>query len=120
MRYEVIFYEDGRCISPVKNFLNDLHEKAKTNKLDLQLFEKIVYYIEILEQSGTRAGMPYTKHVKEGIWELRPRDYRVLFFVSKNKIVLLHAFRKTTKKTPILQIKRAKKEMNDWLNRIKS
>ncbi|MFZ0443591.1 MAG: type II toxin-antitoxin system RelE/ParE family toxin [Bacillus sp. (in: firmicutes)] len=116
MNYEVIFYEDNRGRSPVRELLDELQQKAETDKQTKQLFAKIVLYIEVLEQSGTRAGIPFTKYIGEGIWELRPKDHRILFFGwHENKIVLLHSFRKQTQKTPPQEIKKAKKEMDDWL-----
>ncbi|MED4018558.1 type II toxin-antitoxin system RelE/ParE family toxin [Sutcliffiella cohnii] len=116
MNYEVIFYEDDRGYSPVKSFLDDLETKAIRNKQAKQLFAKVVFYIEILEKSGTRSGLPYTKYIGDGIWELRPKDQRILFFGWKdNQIVLLHSFRKQTQKTPPQEIKKAKIEMEDWL-----
>jgi phage-related protein len=116
MNYEVIFYEDDRGRSPVKDLLDELDAKARSNKQAKQLLSKFALYIEMLEQSGTRSGLPYTKHIGNGIWELRPKDHRVFFFGWEgNKIVLLHAFRKDTQKTPQKEIDRAEREMNDWL-----
>ncbi|MEH6943050.1 type II toxin-antitoxin system RelE/ParE family toxin [Bacillus sp. JJ722] len=116
MNYEVIFYEDDRGRSPVKEFLNELDNSAKKNKQAKQLLAKIALYIEILESSGTRSGLPYTKHIGNGIWELRPKDHRIFFFGwDGNKIVLLHSFRKETQKTPQKEIDLAEIEMKDWL-----
>jgi len=114
--YEVIFYQDNRGRSPVKDFLGKLQSKAKTNKQAKQLYKKFILYIEVLVQSGTRAGLPYTRYIGNGIWELRPKDYRVFFFGwDGNKIVLLHTCRKTTQKTPQKEIDKAIKEMADWI-----
>lgn len=116
MNYEVIFYEDNRGHSPVKALLDDLQVRAETDKSAKQLFSKIVLYIEILEKKGSRSGLPYTKHIGNGIWELRPKDQRIFFFGwESNNIVLLHSFRKETKKTPKQEIEKAEKEMADWL-----
>ncbi|MGD7008787.1 type II toxin-antitoxin system RelE/ParE family toxin [Metabacillus sp. 84] len=77
-------------------------------------------YIEILQKSGSRSGLPYTKNIGNGIWELRPKDHRVFFFGWEgNKIVLLHTFRKQTQKTPQREIDQAEKEMADWLINVK-
>lgn len=116
MQYEVIFYKDSRGFSPVFEFLNELDQKATRNKYDKQLLKKIALYIEILEQSSTRSGLPYTKYIGNGIWELRPNRYRILFFSWKNnQIVLLHTFEKKTKKTPRQEILKAQNEMADWI-----
>ena len=63
-------------------------------------------------------GENVTKHLEEDIWELRPGTNRVLFFYFKdNTFVLLHHFRKKTKKTPRREIEKAKSERNDWISR---
>ena len=72
----------------------------------------------MLETLGTRIGEPYTKHLEDGIWELRPGRNRVLFFFFRNgTFILLHVFRKETGKTPQLEICRAKVECADWISR---
>jgi phage-related protein len=115
MNYEVIFYEDDRGYSSVKEFLDDLDAKAKKSKQAKQLLSKFILYIEILEKTGTFSGLPYTKYIGNGVWELRPKDHRVFFFGWEgNQIVLLHTFRKSTQKTPHKEIEKAEKEMADW------
>ena len=116
MKYQVIFYKDNRGRSPMKSFLDDLQIKANSQKYSKQLFKKIVLYIEVLEKMGSRAGLPYTRNIGDGIWELRPNRYRIFFFIWKgNQIILLHSFYKKTKKTPLTEIQRAKREKRDWL-----
>ena len=111
MGYNIIFYKDHRGRSPVKSFLDDLQTLAKTQKRSKQLFKKIVLYIEILKRIGSRSGLLYTRHISNGIWELRPNNYRIFFFIwNGNHIVLLHLFHKKTNKTPISEIKRAETE----------
>ena len=49
-------------------------------------------------------------NIGEGIYELRPGDYRVFCFFDRprGRFVLLHGFRKTTRKTPEGQKSRAR------------
>ena len=62
-----------------------------------------------------------TKRIDEDIWELRPGNNRVLyFFCRENTFVLLHHFRKKTKKTPRREIEKAKRERDDYLRRLKN
>jgi phage-related protein len=62
--------------------------------------------------------LPYTKHLNDDIWELRPLDDRILFAYWKNNMfVLLHHFRKTTNKTPPSEIKQAKQNLKDWVEK---
>ena len=57
----------------------------------------------------------------DGIWELRPGFNRVLYFYYKDDtFVLLHQFRKQTRKTPRQEIEKAKRERNDWIERKES
>lgn len=113
--YNVIFYQDDRGRSPVKEWLDELEKKAKRSKQDWQVYKKVLLYIQMIEEMGTRAGYPYTKSIGDGIWELRPKGHRVFLFVwDGDNIVLLHPFKKKTQKTPRAEIERAKKEMNDW------
>ncbi|MGZ4110954.1 MAG: type II toxin-antitoxin system RelE/ParE family toxin, partial [Tumebacillaceae bacterium] len=74
-------------------------------------------YVERLKVKGTWNGLPFTKFLEDGIWELRPGNLRILFFVLNEKYVLLHFFFKTTNKTPRMELEHAKKERDDWLNR---
>ena len=72
----------------------------------------------MLEAVGTRLGERHTKHLDDGIWELRPGYNRVLFFFFReDTFVLLHAFRKETGKTPRSEIRKAKAECADWISR---
>jgi phage-related protein len=111
-------YKDARGNSPVKNFIAELNEEAKTSKRARNLLSKIVYTIDLLKLRGTRAGEKFTKQIDGKLWEVRPDDHRVFFFLwNGNHIVLLHVFRKETKKTPRQEIEQAKREMDDWCSR---
>ena len=116
--YKIIFYKDAKGNEPVKDYIVSLkREKTKSNSARLQ---KVQDYLNILEQCGTRAGMPYVRHLKGNLWELRPLKDRILFVTySGSDIVLLLQFQKKTKKTPRQKIKKAKKLMKDYEERSK-
>ena len=119
--YRVEFYEtkDGQC--PVWEFLEGLREKASTNKDARIQHKQASLYIELLQQNGTRLNDNITKHLEDGIWELRPGNNRVFyFFYENNTFVLLHQFRKKSQKTPKREIERAKNERADYLFRKES
>jgi len=80
---------------------------------------KIDYYLEALRKYGTRVGEPFVKHIDGDIWELRPLSDR-FFFVGwdGDKYILLHHFVKKTKKTPPLEIQKAKSIFKDFIERI--
>ena len=116
--FNIEFYSTADGVSELWNFLDDLQKRAVTNKDARIQHKQIIQYIQLLEDHGTRLGEPVTKHLEEDIWELRPGNNRVLFFYHKdNTYVLLHQFRKTTQKTPRREIRKAKAERDDWINR---
>lgn len=116
--YGIEFYEteDGKC--PILDFLEALRLKAPTNK-DAQIQHKQAsLYIELLQQNGTHINAEITKHLDDGIWELRPGNNRIFYFFYQNDTyVLLHQFRKKSQKTPKCEIEKAKTERNDYLRR---
>ncbi|KLU62314.1 hypothetical protein CEB3_c13580 [Peptococcaceae bacterium CEB3] len=117
--YEIVLYEDIQGNCPIQTFIDELDNKAQHEKNARVQFKQIMFCVEILKGSGTRTGEPYTKHIKEELWELRPGRNRILFFGWRNNtFVLLHAFQKTTRKTPPSEIQKAEREMQDWLNRV--
>ena len=116
--YTVEFYEtrDGQC--PVQEFLEDLRIKSASNKDARIQHKQASLYIELLQQNGTRLNDNITKHLEDGIWELRPGNNRVFyFFYENNTFVLLHQFRKKSQKTPKREIEKAKSERIDYLSR---
>ncbi|MDR0822457.1 MAG: type II toxin-antitoxin system RelE/ParE family toxin [Endomicrobium sp.] len=117
--FEVIYFVDNNGIAPVKEYIDILSAKSKTNK-DIRIqFNKIGSYINILEKSGTRVGEPIVKHLRDDIWELRPLQHRFLFAWSKTYkvFVLLHHFIKETSKTPPNEIKKAEKNFEIFKSR---
>ena len=114
----VEFYSTPDGKSELWDFLDDLQKKAVKNKDARIQHKQIMQYIQLLEDHGTRLGENITKHIIEDIWELRPGKNRVLFFCFKNDTyILLHHFRKKTKKTPPCEIIKAKAERDDWIIR---
>ena len=116
--YEIEFYEteDGKC--PIWDFLEALRLKAPTNKDARIQHKQASLYIELLQQNGTHMNAEITKHLDDGIWELRPGNKRIFYFFCKNDTyVLLHQFRKKSQKTPKREIEEAKAERNDYLRR---
>ena len=118
IEYEIEFYEDSDGHSDIEDFLNVLATKATKSKNARIQFRQISLYIELLAKNGSTLSEDIMKHLEEEIWELRPGKNRVLyFFYRNNKYVLLHHFVKKTQKTPKREIKKAKKEMKDYIER---
>lgn len=116
--YSIQFYRDKDGNEPVKEYLAELGKKTdKDSRLN---FNKIRDYIKTLSEYGTRAGEPYIKHIEGKIWELRPLRNRILFFgYDGERFILLSHFIKKTQKTPQREIEKAKKLMNDYMERSK-
>ena len=116
--YNVEFYETQDGKSQIWEFLEELRIKAATSKDARIQHKQASLYIELLQQNGTRLNENITKHLEDGIWELRPGNNRVFyFFFQDNTFVLLHQFRKKTQKTPKSEIEKAKRERDDYLFR---
>ncbi len=116
--FEIEFYADERGFSDVESFIMNLREKSLTNKDARINFNKVVAYIDALEEMGTRVGEPVTKHLDGDIWELRPLSNRIIYaFYKKNKFIMLHHFVKKTRKTPKREIDKAKRELEDYKRR---
>jgi len=116
--YEVIFYSNDKGYEPIAEYIINLRNKSNTDKNARINFNKIVAYIDLLCEKGTRIGEPVTKHLDGEIWELRPLDNRFLYaYYKDNKFIILHHFTKKTNKTPPREIKQAKRNLDDFIER---
>ena len=112
-RFEVLFYETEKGEQPAKVFLLSLDKKMRAKMVDT---------ISILQDNGYELREPYSKHLSEGIFELRAKlgtdITRVLYFFYVDRhIILTNGFIKKTNKTPTKEIERAKKYRSDYLRR---
>lgn len=113
-KFEVLFYENENGEFPIEEFLSILDTKMRA---------KMVGLLEILEEKGNLLREPYSKHLGDGIFELRCQQgndiTRVLyFFYYEGKIVLTNGFVKKTRKTPAAEIKLAKVRRADFIERM--
>jgi phage-related protein len=111
--FEVVFYGLIDGTEPAKDFLDEL---------DPKMFAKMIRAIEVLKAGGTTVREPYSKHLDDGIVEVRAQVgsdiSRILyFFFVDHRIILTHGFIKKTQKTPRSEIERAKKYRADYLSR---
>lgn len=112
-RFEVEFYETASGDQPAREFLLSLDKKMRAKMADT---------ISILQDNGYELREPYSKHLSEGIFELRAKVgsdiTRVLYFFYVDKhIILTNGFIKKTQKTPQREIDRAKRYRADYLQR---
>lgn len=83
---------------------------------------KAIKEIDLLEEYGTTLREPYSKFIKNGIFELRIKlatdISRVFyFFFDGKKIILTNGFIKKTQKTPEIEIEKALKYKADYERR---
>jgi len=95
----IIFYTSSNGQKPVEDFL-EKHLSIKTKAL------RILFNIK---EYGLSSAIPHIKKLTgTPFWEIRilGKDNARIFYVTqdKNTIILLHAFDKKTKKTPLREI----------------
>ena len=111
--FEVIFYRKENGEEPAKDFLISLNPKIRA---------KVARAISRLQKNGTELREPFSKHLENGIFELRvafsSNTSRILyfFFAGKN-VILTNGFIKKTQKTPRSEIEKAKRYREDYTNR---
>ncbi len=98
-------------------------EKLQRELLQLPpgMLAKLLHYLERIEIHGTNLGMPHTRAMDDGLFELRVKAEegisRVFYCTVKGKkVVLLHYFIKKTNKTPVGDLKLAKIRMIEVKN----
>ncbi len=111
--FVVEFYRNEKGEEPAKDFILSLDTKMRA---------KVLSTIAVLQDNGYELREPYSKHISDGIFELRAKVgtdiTRVLYFFFVNRrIILTNGFVKKTQKTPRVEIDRAKKYRNDFLRR---
>lgn len=117
--YQIEFYSQDNGFSPIEELMDNLQDRALTNKDARIQWKQLVRQLEDLSNLG-REHLPtnITKHIEDDIWELRPGRRRILYFFYKDGIyVMLHSFIKKTQKTPRREIEKAKRERDDYLRR---
>ena len=113
--FTVIAYEKENGEVPVEDFLNSL---------DVKMRAKMFGMIGLLQEKGNQLREPYSKHLDDGIFELRCKVgsniTRVLyFFYYEGQIILTNGFVKKTQKTPHGEIELAKQRRLDYIERMK-
>ena len=114
-KFTVEYYkkQDGSC--PTEEFMNSLDRKMRAKLLRLQF---------LLEQNGNKLTEPYSKHLEDGIFELRAQQGNniartLYFFLVGQRIVITNGFIKKTQKTPVEEIRKAISYKKDYLERRK-
>ncbi|MBI2337561.1 MAG: type II toxin-antitoxin system RelE/ParE family toxin [Candidatus Levybacteria bacterium] len=84
-------------------------------KQQTQTQAKIAHNVRLLKQYGNTLGLPHSKALGAGLYELRIRgkeEIRIFYcFVPRRTIYLLHGFKKQTQQIPSKHLKLALQRM---------
>jgi len=87
-------YETPSGQPVLQNFINSIQKETRS---------KIYRQIDLLEEYGPQLGMPHSKPMSGGLYELRVRgkqEVRVFYvFAVENNVYLLHGFQKKSQAT---------------------
>ncbi|MCX7012736.1 MAG: type II toxin-antitoxin system RelE/ParE family toxin [Candidatus Sumerlaeota bacterium] len=77
--------------------------------------------VELLMEHGPNVRFPHSRAFGDGLFELRPRGRsgagRALYcFAIGQRVVVLHAFVKKSRRTPVRDLKLARKRMKEALH----
>ncbi|MFQ5443683.1 MAG: type II toxin-antitoxin system RelE/ParE family toxin [Nitrospinales bacterium] len=102
------FYKTLQGNEPVREWL------LKLSRENRKIVGKDIQKVEF----GWPIGMPYSKPLGHGLYEVRSdisdkRIARVIFFIENNRMVLLHSFVKKSQKTPQADLDLAKKRKKE-------
>lgn len=89
--------------------------KKFIKSLEKRTISKTLRMIDLLDHYESNLRMPYSKKVKDNIFELRinsKQEVRIFYTFYKNKIFLLNGFIKESNKTPKKEIKKAMRRFN--------
>jgi phage-related protein len=89
--------------------------------LPLGLLSRYFRLTELMIEFGANLGMPHTKPIENGLFELRLKSKEGIarvFFCTKagKRIIMLHVFIKKTQKIPKKELNIANKRMLEVLN----
>jgi phage-related protein len=82
------------------------------------ILANFLHIAELVEEFGPQIGMPYTRKIGSGLFEIRAKGKegiaRVLYCgLAGRELVMLNAFIKKTQKTPRKEIVLARKRMKE-------
>jgi phage-related protein len=98
---------------------HDVKLQADVMTLPAGLLARYFHCTDRMQVFGPDLGMPHTKAMSMGLFELRLKSHegiaRVFYCtVVERQIVMLHQFVKKTDKTPPKELALARKRMKEW------
>jgi phage-related protein len=106
---KVRFYATASGSEPVRKWLRELKDE------DRKIIGEDIFDV----QCDWPVGLPLVRPLGVGLWEIRSkldnRISRVIFYIDKGHLILLHGFIKKTEKTPEDDLNLAKRRAKDLL-----
>lgn len=87
---------EGMEIETISSKIDDF-----LKKLEPTTYAKTLRILSLLSDYNHKLGLPYSKNLKEGLFELRivgKKQVRIIYCFHRNKIYLLHGFLKKQNK----------------------
>lgn len=111
--FVVNFYREADGSKPLGAFIKSL---------DIKMKAKVIANLQLLEEYGNMSREPLSKHLEDGIFELRVIEsgniIRILYFFDNEKIIIAtNGFVKKTNKTPRGEINLAKQRRTEYFRR---
>lgn len=82
--------------------------------LDSATFAKVARTVDLLEQFGANIGMPHSRRIATGLYELRIRgkqEVRLLYAFYQGGAIVLHGFIKKSDRLPLNELRQALKKI---------
>ena len=107
----ITFYITLSDRSPVTDFIDKQPKRDQVT---------IVAILEELEKNGLAARGVHFRQIQGKLWEIKIKapsgGYRFLYgMVTSKNLIILHGFKKKTKKTPLKEIRVALKRLKEYL-----
>lgn len=100
-----------------KKLLFDNRAEKELRKFSQKVQVEFEAYFIILKQEG-RLSFPESKKIDRNLYELRIKykgEYRGFYgYIGRNYIIILHFFVKKSKKTPLRNLKTAKRRLKQY------
>ena len=88
----IYYFVDEEGCKPVEDFIDSLTDKEQA---------KVYAYIAELKSQGNNLRRPKADYLRDGIYDLRPKDNRIFyFFYLRDRAVLVHAIKKHVQRIP--------------------
>lgn len=108
---DIRFFETTPGRSPLRRYLDGLDNAARA---------KFAAIMKDLHAHGMRGEISWIRKIKAGLWEIKIGPHRILFtIVHHDTVVLLHAFRKQSRRLPAAETATAQSRLTRLLHSVR-